>query len=70
VGLAALLGLSLEEARVARGLTTELIQLLVELRQTARETGQYGIADAVRSRLAELGIVLEDRPDGTTWRLK
>jgi cysteinyl-tRNA synthetase len=70
VGLAALLGLSLEEARVARGLTTELIQLLVELRQTARETGQYGIADAVRSRLGELGIVLEDRPDGTTWRLK
>jgi cysteinyl-tRNA synthetase len=70
VGLAALVGLSLEEGRVARGLTTELVQLLVELRQMARETGQYGIADAVRSRLAELGIVLEDRPEGTTWRLK
>jgi len=70
VGLAALLGLSLEEAHVARGLTTELIQLLLELRQTARAAGHYDIADVVRSRLGELGIVLEDRPDGTTWRLK
>jgi cysteinyl-tRNA synthetase len=70
VGLAAILGLSLEDAHVARGLTTELIQLLLELRQTAREAGHYDIADVVRTRLGELGIVLEDRPDGTTWRLK
>lgn len=70
VGLAGLLGLSLEEARMGRGLTAELIELLVDLRQKAREDGQYQIADRVRSRLEELGIVLEDRPDGTTWRLK
>jgi len=70
VALAGTLGLSLDERRAARGLTAELIELLVELRQKAREAGQYEIADAVRSGLGELGIVLEDRHDGTTWRLK
>ncbi|UCC68895.1 MAG: cysteine--tRNA ligase, partial [Armatimonadota bacterium] len=70
VGLAGVLGLGLEEASIPRGLTTDLIQLLVELRQKAREAGQYEIADEVRSRLAGLGIVLEDRQDETTWRLR
>jgi len=70
VELAGVLGLSLEERPAARGLEAELIELLVEVRQKAREAGQYGIADEVRSRLAALGIVLEDRPEGTTWRAK
>ena len=70
VGLAGVLGLSLEEASMPRGLTADLIQLLVELRQKAREAGQYEIADEVRSRLAGLGIVLEDRQGETTWRLR
>ncbi len=70
VALAEVLGLSLAEARLARGLEFELVQLLVEVRQKAREAGQYAIGDEVRRRLADLGIVLEDRPEGTTWRVK
>ena len=70
VGLAGTLGLSLAEEKVERGLATELIQLLVEMREKAREAGEYGIADEVRLRLGELGIVLEDRPGGTSWRLR
>ncbi|MDH4179261.1 MAG: cysteine--tRNA ligase, partial [Armatimonadota bacterium] len=58
------------EARLARGLEFELVQLLVEVRQKARAAGQYAIGDEVRGRLAELGIVLEDRPEGTTWRVR
>ncbi|WP_254893109.1 CysS/YqeB C-terminal domain-containing protein, partial [Salmonella enterica] len=27
-------------------------------------------ADAARDRLAEMGIILEDGPQGTTWRRK
>ena len=68
LGLAAVLGLALEDEPAARGRETELIELLLEVRQKAREAGQYQLADEVRSRLAALGIVLEDRPDGTTWR--
>ncbi len=70
VELAEVLGLSLAEGRVARGLAFELVQLLVEVREKARAAGQYGIADEVRSRLSALGIALEDRPEGTTWRVK
>ena len=70
LGLASVLGVSLAEAGVERGLAAELIRLLVEVRQKTREAGQYKIADEVRSRLAGLGIVLEDRPEGTSWRLK
>ena len=68
VSLAEVLGLSLAETKAEKGLEGELIELLVEVRQKAREAGQYAIGDAVRARLAELGIVLEDHPEGTRWR--
>ena len=66
--LAGAVGLSLETQGVDRGLTAELIELLVEVRQRARELGQYELADAVRDGLGKLGIVVEDRPQGTSWR--
>ncbi|RME72335.1 MAG: cysteine--tRNA ligase [Chloroflexi bacterium] len=50
-------------------LTEELIQLLVDLRTAARKNRDFATADAIRDRLAEIGVVLEDRPDGTTWKL-
>jgi cysteinyl-tRNA synthetase len=68
VELAGALGLSLGEEGVAHNLTADLVQLLIEVRQQARAVGQYGMADAIRARLGGLGVVLEDRPEGTTWR--
>jgi len=29
----------------------------------------FKLADEIRNRLAGLGVVLEDRPDGTAWRI-
>ncbi len=46
-----------------------LIRLLVELREEARAEKFYKTADRIRDRLAELGIALEDRADGTIWRI-
>jgi len=43
-------------------------QLLLEQRQAARARRDFGSADAVRDRLAELGILVEDTPDGARWR--
>jgi cysteinyl-tRNA synthetase len=71
VELGGLLGLDLQPPGVLvedGGLTEQLLALLVDLRQMARERRQFEIADAVRSRLADLGIILEDHPEGTTWR--
>ncbi len=65
-----MLGLGLDEGRAEAGLASRLIEVLADVRQRAREAGQYELADEVRSRLAELGIVLEDRREGTTWRVR
>jgi len=45
-----------------------LIQLLIELRQEFRKAQDWEKADRIRARLRELGIILEDTPQGTRWR--
>ncbi|MBC7338122.1 MAG: cysteine--tRNA ligase, partial [Clostridia bacterium] len=52
------------------GLTAKLLDLLVAIRAEARKAKNFQMADRIRSGLAELGVVLEDRPDGTTWRIE
>jgi cysteinyl-tRNA synthetase len=47
-----------------------LIQLLIELRTEARANKDFARADRIRNRLAELGIILEDRPDGTVYKIQ
>lgn len=49
-------------------LVEPLVALLINVRQEARKTKNFALADAVRDGLAKLGITLEDRPDGTGWR--
>jgi cysteinyl-tRNA synthetase len=50
-------------------LEEDLIRLLIDLRMAARKNKDYATSDAIRNRLAELGVMLEDRPDGTAWRI-
>ncbi|NIM44241.1 MAG: hypothetical protein GTO54_01155 [Nitrososphaeria archaeon] len=45
-----------------------LVNLILEFRQAAREKKDWATADEIRSRLAELGIKLEDTPEGTFAR--
>ncbi|HDN80784.1 MAG TPA: cysteine--tRNA ligase, partial [Chloroflexi bacterium] len=49
-------------------LEVPLIQLLIELRQEFRQAKEWDKADRIRERLQELGIILEDTPQGTRWR--
>jgi cysteinyl-tRNA synthetase len=44
------------------------IAALVDARDDARATGDYGRADEIRDQLRGQGIVLEDTPEGTVWR--
>jgi len=44
------------------------ISLLVDIRSELRKAKQWALADVIRGRLAEQGVVLEDGADGTTWR--
>ena len=47
-----------------------LVELLVALRAEARARRDYSAGDRIRDELAGLGIVLEDGPNGTLWRLE
>jgi cysteinyl-tRNA synthetase len=46
------------------------VERLIEERITARAEKDWAKADAIRNRLDEMGVVLEDGPQGTTWRVK
>ncbi|HEW78361.1 MAG TPA: cysteine--tRNA ligase [Phycisphaerales bacterium] len=47
-----------------------LVDVLIEQRSAARSRKDFAAADAVRDKLEGIGIVLEDKPDGTQWRRK
>lgn len=46
-----------------------LVQMLIEIRQEARQARKWAEADAIRDQLAEMGIALEDGPEESRWRL-
>ncbi len=56
------------EKKTSGTLTDDLIGVLLDVRTQARAARHFEIADLVRTRLESLGIVLEDRAEGTTWR--
>jgi len=59
----------LEDKDTAKeSLVEDLVNLIIEIRQAARQNKDWSTADRLRDRLKELGIVLEDTPDGVRWR--
>ncbi|MDP6586388.1 MAG: cysteine--tRNA ligase [Anaerolineales bacterium] len=46
----------------------ELIEILVELRKTARDQKDFATSDSIRDKLAAVGVTLEDGQSGTTWK--
>ncbi len=43
---------------------------LIDIRHDLRAAKLYQVADHVRTKLDEAGVVIEDGPKGTTWKLK
>ena len=70
--LSAILGIFTSAPAEAAGndaLTGQLMELLIALRSEARENKNFEIADRIRDGLAEIGVTIEDRKDGTGWRV-
>ncbi len=62
----------LEVAHRSRSLdeaTTAWVERRIEERNAARAARDWAGADAIRDELAEHGVVLEDRADGTRWKV-
>jgi cysteinyl-tRNA synthetase len=68
--LAGILGLTLEEKTQLTPDAEAFISLLAATRDDLRQNQQWQLADKIRSGLADLGITLEDTPQGTRWKYK
>ncbi len=62
------LGILLPERRNLSGgdRESELIELMIKLRTEARQNKNFKLADQVRIELQNIGVILEDKKDGTT----
>lgn len=49
-------------------LSGALLELIIKLRAQARDQKLWALSDTIRDGLKSIGIVLEDKKDGTTWR--
>jgi len=49
---------------------SSLVELLIELRSDLRKAKQYELGDKIRDSLLNLNIQLEDKPEGTIWKIK
>lgn len=60
------------ELRAEQGESSQLIEglmeLVIEIRQSARKNKDFATADLIRDKLKELGVVLEDTPQGAKWK--
>jgi cysteinyl-tRNA synthetase len=56
------------ESKGESAVINQVMDLLIKLRQEARGRKDFALADRIRNGLGDIGITLEDRPDGTGWR--
>ncbi|GAB5493619.1 MAG: cysteine--tRNA ligase [Phototrophicaceae bacterium] len=47
-----------------------LIQMMIDMRKNARANKDYAESDRIRDELANIGVILEDRADGTVWKIE
>ena len=60
----AVLGMIIPQEKENAGLEDALISLILDIRQNARAKKDWATADAIRDGLKELGLTIEDTPDG------
>jgi cysteinyl-tRNA synthetase len=71
--LGEILGLFEQCGLTAKGesaMVEKLMALLIEIRQEVRTKKEWATADAIRNKLGEIGIILEDTPQGMRWKIK
>ena len=67
--LTGVLGFRFPTAGEQSGIVDSLLDFLLEMREDARAEKAYARSDAIRDRLAALGVTIEDTPSGPRWRV-
>lgn len=62
-----ILGLMPDESGNEHNSEKELIELIIELRLKARQNKDFAASDLIRDKMAEMGILLKDTKEGTSW---
>lgn len=65
-----ILGILTPQTPVAEeeNLVEALLRIIIDVRQAARARKDWTTADAIRDRLNDVGIILEDTPQGVRWK--
>ncbi|WP_020182690.1 cysteine--tRNA ligase [Methylotenera sp. 1P/1] len=63
-----LLAITQDAAGSVTGFGNQKISEMIVLRVEAKKSKNFAEADRIRKELADAGIILEDTPQGTTWR--
>lgn len=58
------------EGDSARDALATKVEPLLEARAAARAAKDWALADQIRDQLNDLGVVVEDSPDGPVWRIE
>ena len=73
VEICSVLGIYAEEEEAASdahaALTEQLMNLILEVRQDARQRKDWETADKIRDQLEQLNVELQDSRAGTTWKI-
>ena len=60
--------LQLEKVR-QDGFVDSLLDLLLGLREELRKQKNFALSDRIRNQLADLGVTIEDTPQGPRWKV-
>ena len=60
----------LPEEQGSSDMTQVLMDLIIDVRKDAKSNKNWPLADLIRNKLGEVGIVIKDTKDGAEWEFK
>ena len=60
----------INQKNAAKSAISDIVNDLLKQRTIARDNKNWQRADEIRSELNEMGVIVEDSPDGPIWRIK
>ena len=66
--LTGLFGIKLEGAHGGNLEVAPFVELILDIRNELRNSKQWELSDKLRDKLLDIGIVVEDADEGSTWK--